>query len=164
MALWTLWDTARKGAGLPAYTDVHIESMEDRIAWTTIYLWKNRETLTDFMIGSELARFAGVDPSGSNVLDVIHESRRREASEAFELIATGPCAGIGEFSAQMKSGLSVIRQTLFLPIAAPDPATKYIIGFTRHLVDVDYEPDDRLVELGATHFKVAMFPLRDLGL
>lgn len=158
-AVWDVWNAARRGAMIPRYRDVHLEMLGERVSSVSVFKWAGRNSMTYVLHGKDLFEISGVDLTGENLFDNIHESRVEAVRDFDETIAMTPCIGLSEFSVHMKSGLTTQRRMCIFPATSADPGCVYMIALVKNMTKLNYSPIEIPVEYCRTQFDARVFEI-----
>lgn len=82
------------------------------------------------LAGTAVVRRLGVDPTGGNVLDLLHEGSRRSVACALNRILEQPCGHVSRVRDRYPSGRQAVVEVLRLPMAGDDGEIRFIISST----------------------------------
>ncbi|MEX2629437.1 MAG: PAS domain-containing protein [Tistlia sp.] len=97
-----------------------------------------RRAPDDFHIrlaGTAVVRRVGVNPTGNNVLDLLHSGSRATLRAALNRILDEPCGHVARVRDQYPSGREAIVEVLRLPLRAEEGEPRFIISSTAETSD-----------------------------
>ncbi|SMF32596.1 PAS domain-containing protein [Tistlia consotensis] len=101
------------------------------------------------LAGTAVVRRLGVDPTGTNMLDLLAEASRQPVERALNRILDEPCAHVSRVRDRYLSGRQAVVEVLRLPLCDEAGEARFIISSTAETADefVWADPQERPVLL-----------------
>jgi len=134
------WLSLSKKRLIPMRSSFHPEDVPSLLPNMMIYELVSENYIKLRLLGSNLDERFGETSDDGNYLDYVERTRRSKASEAIWAVANQPC-GMQVITEQpLKSGLTVIVETLSLPLRDDNHGNPQLIIQKNVLNGPDYEP------------------------
>ena len=133
--LLAYWLGKLEGRAMPPKGAIDPTEMPKLLHALVIY---ERLTRTHFKIrlaGTEVVRRLGVDPTGSNVLDLLAPTSRDMVQSALNRILDQPCGHYSRVRDRYPSGREAVVEVLRLPLLSEGGEARFIISSTVELPD-----------------------------
>lgn len=151
------WLGKLEGECMPRKSEIDPTEMPQLLPDLVLY---ERRAPDDFHIrlaGTAVVRRVGINPTGSNVLDLLHSGSRSSLEQSLNRILDDPCAHVARVRDQYASGREAIVEVLRLPLRSEQGEPRFIISSTAETTDNlawsdPHEKPELLAELLAQAF------------
>lgn len=124
------WLAKLEGGAMPRKAAIDPTEMPQLLPDLVLYERLGPALFQIRLVGTAVVRRIGLDPTGGNVLDLLHEGSRRAAAEALNRCLDRPCGHVSRVRDRYPSGREVVVEVLRLPMRSEDGEPRFIISST----------------------------------
>jgi hypothetical protein len=129
------WLGKPEGGTMPRKSAIDPTEMPQLLPDLVLYERRGPRDFHIRLAGTAVVRRVGVNPTGSNVLDLLHPGSRSTLEQSLNRILDEPCAHVARVRDQYASGREAIVEVLRLPLRSEQGEPRFIISSTAETSD-----------------------------
>lgn len=126
--LFNYWSSLPKQGGMPKSSDFNPMEMRHLLPEMAMLSMNGADEIIQRLVGTGLAERLSYDATGTNLLDYIDSSYRRQCSRDMHEVIFRPCGWQARYLTEYVTGRIAFVQSIYLPLHGPDGQRRRIVS------------------------------------